>query len=76
MEQPPFDVAANLKEYLVRQIARLEDLISNTAKLPILMNLPIRPQIGRIYYFGRIIAPNITAIGFWGYTPTGWRRLD
>lgn len=76
MEQPPYDVPANLKEYLVRQLTELQNSIEKSNKLPVLMNLPEKPKPGSMYYFGRTIAPNITAIGFWGYTATGWRRLD
>ena len=76
MEQPPHDTAEALKEYLVRQLSLLENLIKKSNKLPVQMNLPPKPQPGVIYYFGRVIGTTITAIGFWGYTATGWRRLD
>lgn len=43
--------------------------------LPILTAIPAKPKIGKIYYFGNAILPNITVEGFWGYKSTGWVLL-
>jgi hypothetical protein len=76
MEQPPDNTDGRLKEYLVRQLSKLQALVENSSALPVLSALPVKPLVGKIYYFDRIIpATAITSVGVWVYKPTGWVLL-
>ena len=74
MEQVPDGVPTNVKEYLFRQLSKLEAAIVSN-KPQILTSLPAKPKIGQLYYFSNIILPTITAEGMWVYKSTGWSYL-
>ena len=73
MEQPPFDMKDTHKEYLVRQFNDLNSI--DHQQMDVMSALPTRTSKGRLYYFDRAIAPNITSEGYWGYTSAGWVKL-
>lgn len=75
MEQVPEGLPSNVREYLFRQLNRLELLTQNSAQLPVLTALPAKPSVGKLYYFGNTIAPTITSVGVWVYKTTGWSYL-
>jgi len=73
-EQPPESTAYELSEYLLRMFRQAKSEDSNSSLMPIYQNLPAKPEKGKIYYFDRIINPEITSIGYWGFT-TLWVKL-
>lgn len=76
MEQPPANTDTQLTEYLFRQLSALENKSLQLGNLPMLTALPIKPVVGKIYYFKNIIAPTITVEGAWVYKSTGvWTLL-
>lgn len=74
-EQPPVSTNIDLSEYLTRMFddARIED--SRARQYPVLTVIPSKLSIGKTYYFDAVILPDITQIGFWGYTSVGWVLL-
>jgi hypothetical protein len=72
MEQPPANTDTQLKEYLFRQLSILENKSLQLGNLTILTALPIKPIVGKIYYFANAILPSITYEGAWTYTSYGW----
>jgi hypothetical protein len=75
MEQPPSSLDAATRAYLLREINRLESLISRALVLPPNTAMPIKPLVGKLYYFPNTIAPTITTAGVWVYKSTGWSYL-
>jgi len=70
IEQPPEGTEPGLSAYLVRTMKPLE----NKTFLAPEAIIPVKPQNGKIYYFDKIIDPDITTAGFWGYHE-GWVHL-
>ena len=58
-----------LQDNVNRALAEIED------RLEIVYALPERPINGMMRYYGVIIPPDITALGFWGYEDDAWVKL-
>jgi hypothetical protein len=67
MEQPPDGTKAELSEYLVRQLLKLQSQIDGSQVLPGLTSLPTKPVAGKVYYFKALVGTWITTIGAWIY---------
>jgi hypothetical protein len=37
--------------------------------------MPSKVRAGRVYFFSQTIAPDITAVGWWGFDGTTWKQL-
>ena len=74
-EQAPNGTAPELAEYLGRQFAALERTLSIQQKPPLLSQVPLKPLVGKSYYFTTALSPEITSEGLWLYKSTGWVQL-
>lgn len=74
MEQVPTGIPDKVREYIFRQLARIEQL-AQTAKPQVLTSLPAKPRVSQLYYFSNTILPDITSEGMWVYKSTGWSYL-
>lgn len=75
-EQPPEGTPPELVEYLSRFQVQVNNALGAKDLLPNLTALPVRPEIGKLYYFSNAIPAHavITAEGYYGYkgSGTGW----
>jgi hypothetical protein len=74
-EQPPNGTSPELAEYLCRQLDTIQRALSIQQKPPLLSLVPLKPIVGRSYYFTMALDLNITAEGLWLYKSTGWVQL-
>jgi hypothetical protein len=74
-EQAPAELPIVLREYLERMFVDIGFAVQQNNQMPILYSLPDKPKKGKIYFFGQVINPDITAEGYWGYKTTGWVQL-
>lgn len=78
-EQPPLSTDEELSEYLNRRFIDIGSQFADSPKFPERKEMPYKPQIGDVHYFGNPSTHNysvqITAEGFWGYTRLGWVLL-
>ena len=74
-EQTPNGTPPELAEYLGRQFATIERTLSIQQKPPLLSQVPLKPTVGKAYYFVAALSPEITAEGLWLYKSTGWVQL-
>lgn len=79
-EQPPFEVDENLRNYLIRAFTDVDNQLKAPSKFPERKEMPYKPQVGDVHYFGNPATHNydaaITLEGYWGLTSTGWKQLD
>jgi len=79
-EVPPKNTDENLREYLVRRFLEIGTALDLPSKFPERREMPYKPRIGDIHYFGDIADHSydaaITTEGFWGLTNLGWAQLD
>jgi hypothetical protein len=79
-EQAPENTEESLREYLNRMFTNIGITFSQPSKFPKRKEMPYKPQIGDIHYFGDPADHNydaaITAEGFWGMTSDGWVKLS
>lgn len=64
-----------LAEYLTRHLTAIYNELSKKDSLQKQTALPVKPQIGKLYYFTVIPSTVITTEGVWVYKPTGWSYL-
>ena len=74
-EQPPNSTAPELAEYLCRQLDTIQRVLSIQQKPMILSVVPLKPTVGKSYYFTTALSLEITAEGLWLYKSTGWVQL-
>jgi hypothetical protein len=78
-EQPPLSIDEDLREYLIRRFIDIDNLLDRAGKFPPRKEMPYKPQIGDVHYFGDPSTHNYDAVismaGFWGLTAFGWRYL-
>ena len=78
-EQPPISLDPELREYLTRRFIDIENEFRKPSKFPSRKEMPYKPQIGDIHYFGNPAIHNydaaIASVGFWGLTSIGWIQL-
>ena len=74
-EQPPSSTAPELAEYLSRQLDTIQRVLSMQQKPPLLSAVPLKPMVGKSYYFTTALNLEITAEGLWLYKSTGWVQL-
>ncbi len=74
-EQPPIDTEDNLREYLSRMFTGVNNALSQDNFNNPLYVMPTKFQVGRQYYFGAPVLPDITDEGLWIYKSTGWAYL-
>lgn len=75
-EQPPSSTSPELAEYLARMFRDVDIAVDNTDMLEVRYILPVKPVVGKLYYFGAAIPTTaITAEGYWGYKSTGWIQI-
>ena len=73
-EEPPEGIDPELKEYLSRRFIDIDNLFSRASKFPERKQMPYKPQIGDIHYFGDPADHDYDDIiiqkGWWGFTAT------
>ena len=78
-EAVPDSVEEELREYLNRKFIEIENAFQAPSKFPERKEMPYKPQIGDVHYFGNPATHNydaaITAEGFWGLKSTGWVQI-
>lgn len=74
-EQTPNGTPPELAEYLGRQFATIEHVLQVQQKPPLLSVVPLKPIVGKSYYFTAALSLEITAEGLWLYKSTGWVQL-
>lgn len=78
-ESPPESLPEDVREYLQRMFIDVENSFRKPAKFPERKEMPYKPQLGDVHYFGNpathSYAAAITAEGFWGLKSTGWVQL-
>lgn len=67
IEQPPFDVIDNLKEYLARRFVDVDNSLSTAHEIDKYTSLPEKPVDGKLYYFPNEIDPDILIPGLYFY---------
>jgi hypothetical protein len=78
-EQAPENTEESLREYLNRMFTNIGITFSQPSKFPKRKEMPYKPQIGDVHYFGdpadHDYNATITSEGFWGLTNLGWIKL-
>ena len=78
-EQPPEDTPEELRKYLNRRFDSIADAFSQPIQYPVRKEMPPKPQIGAVHYFGDPATHNYDAAilteGFWGYASSGWVKF-
>lgn len=78
-EQPPEELSERVKAYLNRRFDSIADALEQPSGYPIRKEMPYKPQVGVIHYFGNPATHNYDAAilteGFWGLTSTAWVKL-
>ena len=78
-EQPPIGTPDELAEYLNRMFRSIDVAVDQPSKFPERKEMPYKPQVGDIHYFGNPATHNydaaITSEGFWGLKSTGWAKI-
>ena len=72
IDVPPEGTEIELGDYLIRQLTNINGAIDSSQTFTPRFNLPNKPKLGLVVYFGQEILPNITGEGLWLYTSTGW----
>ena len=79
LEEPPENVDEDLRAYLIRMFTDVDNNFARPGKFPERKEMPYKPQIGDVHYFGDPSTHSydaaITVQGFWGYTVFGWVQL-
>jgi len=77
MEQPPLSTAPELSEYLNRAFILTDVAVRQNHKNIIRYNLPDKPIVGALYYFGAMMPldPDVTEEGLYVYKSTGYTLL-
>ena len=75
-EDVPGSVEEVLREFLQRRFIDIAVALDSPARYVERKEMPYKPQIGSIYYFGNPgthnYDPAITSEGWWGLKSTGW----
>jgi hypothetical protein len=66
METVPEELSPNLQAYFTRVLKKIDTLEANPVP-EMRTSIPIRPIVGRLYYFKNTSLPTITAEGLWIY---------
>lgn len=78
-EQPPVSADDDLREFLSRRFIEVENELNKPSKFPERREMPYKPQVGDVHYFGNPADHSYDAIisteGFWGLTSLGWIKL-
>lgn len=78
-EVPPDHVDPEFRSFLNRQFLDISNELVQTNKFIERREMPYKPQVGNIYYFGDPSSNSydaaITAEGWWGYKSTGWSQI-
>ena len=75
IEHPPEGTDLLLSEYLNRMLVNINNALGQTSFNNPLYTVPDKLQVGRVYYFGAAVLPNISAEGLYVYKSTGWVQL-
>jgi len=75
LEQPPLDTDLDLSAYIVRMFEKVDVALQKGESHTPIFDLPLKPKNGDIRYFGAIVLPDVTAVGFWGYEEGTWTKL-
>lgn len=79
-EHPPESLDEEVRDYLQRRFNDIAAALSRPSKFPERKEMPYKPQIGDVHYFGDPATHNydaaITEEGFWGLTATGWELIS
>ena len=77
-EIPPKEPEA-LVAYLSRMFNQVGNLLQRSHEYTERREMPGRPQVGDVYYFGNPATHSydaaITSEGWWGYKSTGWTLI-
>ncbi len=74
-EQPPEGTEIRLTEYLSRMFVQMNIALDQTKDFDVLYVVPDKLRIGKLYYFGAAVLPDISGEGIWIYKSTGWVLL-
>lgn len=76
IEQPPVSLPLDAREWLTRFIVNINSCIDQIHDMDQLTALPKNPQPGMVRYFKAVITPEISSVGFWGYSSGIWTKLN
>ena len=71
METVPEELSPNLRAYFTRIFTRIDDMEQDDVP-EYRTSMPLRPIVGKLYYFNNAVLPTIAAEGLWVYKSTGW----
>lgn len=78
-EDVPDSVEEVLREFLQRRFIDIAVALDTPANYSERKEMPYKPRIGSIYYFGNPVShnydPAILAEGWWGLKSTGWVQI-
>ncbi len=78
-EQVPLTTKEDLSEFLTRRFIDVANELVKPSKFPERKEMPPKPQVGDMHYFGDPADHSYDAIitveGFWGFTSAGWVGL-
>jgi len=75
IEVPPQEFNDAEREYLVRQLVKINTALMQSNYFPPRYTLPAKSKPGEVVYFAAAILPDITGEGLWLYKTTGWAQL-
>ena len=75
IEQPPVGTDDMLTEYLTRMFINTDIALRKDNYFVPQYVMPDKLQVGRTYFFGDAILPDIDQEGLWVYKSTGWSYL-
>lgn len=76
IEVPTKGFDDNQREYIVRQLVKIDSALRTTNRFAPRYSMPAKYQIGDVYYFmAAIPSTDVTGEGLWVFKSTGWAQL-